>query len=162
MKENIYQFKVKDLSGQDVSLETFKGKVLLIVNTASKCGFTGQYADLEKVYKDYKPEGFEILAFPSDQFNQEPLYGDKLQEFCSLKYHTTFPVFENTRLIGEEASDLYKFLADKSRNGVTSMSPKWNFHKYLVNRDGELVDYFFTITNPQSSKVRKAIEKLLR
>jgi glutathione peroxidase len=161
-KSNVYQFTVKDLSGHEVSLNEYKGKVLLIVNTASECGFTPQYRELEDLYKTYRDRGFEILAFPSNDFGgQEPLEGEAIARFCENKYNVTFPIFEKIKVKGEFAHPLFKYLSDKKQNGKVGSSPKWNFHKYLVDRNGRVVDYYLSITNPTSSKVKKAIEKLL-
>lgn len=161
-KANVYQFKVKDLSGQEVSLQDYQGKVLLIVNTASECGFTPQYRELEELYKEYKDKGFEVLAFPSNDFGgQEPLQGEAIGTFCETKYKTTFPVFDKVKVKGEFAHPLFKFLSDKKQNGKVGTAPKWNFQKYLVDRNGKVVDYYLSITSPTSSKVKKAVEKLL-
>ncbi|MEI6509291.1 MAG: glutathione peroxidase [Bacteroidota bacterium] len=161
--QNIYSFKIKTIDGNEVSLEQYRGKVLLIVNTASKCGFTPQYKQLEDLYKLYKDKGFEILAFPSNDFaKQEPLNGKEIAAFCSSTYHVTFPVFEKIHVKGNNASELYQFLSSKKLNGRINSIPKWNFHKYLVNKNGEVVDYFYTPTKPTSGKIKKAIEKLLK
>ncbi|MCB9257352.1 MAG: redoxin domain-containing protein [Chitinophagales bacterium] len=160
--DNLYGLKVKEISGKEKSLADYQGKVLLIVNTASKCGFTPQFKDLEALYKDYQDKEFEILGFPSNQFqNQEPLEGEKLSEFCEINYGVTFKIFDKIDVKGESANPLFKYLSDKDLNGRVNSSPKWNFHKYLVNKKGEVVDYFYTTTNPNSNKVRKAIDKLL-
>lgn len=160
--KSIHQFSVKDLHQQDVSLEKYKGKVLLIVNTASKCGLTPQYKDLEELYNEMKGKDFEILAFPSNDFGaQEPLNGEAIQEFCSINYKTTYPIFDKVHVSGDNACELFKFLSKKSLNGKVNVSPKWNFQKYLVNKEGEVIDYFLPITLPNESKVKKAILKLL-
>ncbi len=160
--QNIYSFKMKNIEGEEISLSTYKGKVLLIVNTASQCGFTPQYKELEELYQLYKDKGFEILAFPSNDFgNQEPLNGKDIEEFCTQNYKTTFPIFDKVHVKGKEANDLYEFLAQKKLNGHLSSTPKWNFHKYLINKNGEVVEYFYSTTKPTSGKVKKAIEKLL-
>jgi glutathione peroxidase len=161
-QENIYQFSVKNIKNERVSLKQYEGKVLLIVNTASECGFTPQYAELEELAQTYRSKGFEILAFPCNDFGgQEPLNGQEIQSFCDLRFKTSFPIFDKVAIKSPNTSDLYKFLSDKSRNGCTSIAPKWNFHKYLINREGKVVDYFLSITKPNSSKVKKALEKLL-
>lgn len=159
---NIYQFKATTTQGSEVSLEDYKGKVLLIVNTASECGFTPQYAELEQLYKEYKDKGLEILAFPSDNFgHQEPLNGEALQGFCQKNYGVTFPVFEKVDVKGDKAVPLFNFLSSKKLNGKFNATPKWNFQKYLVNKNGEVVTYYYSITSPTSSKIKKAIEELL-
>lgn len=160
---SVHQFKVKDISGKEVDLSNYKDKVLLIVNTASKCGLTPQYKDLEKLYKEYKDKGLEILAFPSNQFmGQEPLEGEAIQEFCEINYGVTFKVFDKMDVIGDTQSPLFKYLSNKSENGKVNVAPKWNFQKYLVDKNGNVVDYFLPITAPDSSKVKKAIDKLLK
>ncbi len=158
----IHQFKSKEINGNEKPLSDYKGKVLLIVNTASKCGFTPQFKDLEALYQDYKDKGLEILGYPSNQFkDQEPLEGEKLSEFCEINYGVTFKIFDKVNVKGEEVEPLFQYLSNKDLNGNVNSKPKWNFHKYLVNKNGEVIDYFLTITNPNSKKVRKAIDKLL-
>jgi glutathione peroxidase len=158
----VHDFQVKDLEGHQVSLSNYKGKVLLIVNTASKCGFTPQLEEMEAVYKEFKNEGFEVLAFPSNDFNdQEPLEGAAIRQFCVTKYEAEYPIFDKIHVKGENADPLFKFLSDKKQNGVLSSVPKWNFHKYLVDKNGKVVDYYYSITKPNAEKVKKAIKKLL-
>lgn len=159
---SIHQFTVKDASGNEVSLSEYKGKALLIVNTASKCGFTPQLDDMEKLYEEFKEEGFEVLAFPSNDFaGQEPLEGEAIQQFCVTKYNAQYPIFEKTVVKGKDASPLYKFLSDKKLNGKVSSKPKWNFHKYLIDKEGKVVDYYYSITKPTSSKIKRSIKKIL-
>jgi glutathione peroxidase len=161
-KNSIHQFTVQDVSGKEVSLADYKGKALLIVNTASQCGFTPQLDDMEKLYEEFKEEGFEVLAFPSNDFaGQEPLDGEAIQQFCMTKYNAQYPIFEKMVVKGDDASPLYKFLSDKKLNGKVSSKPKWNFHKYLVDKEGKVVDYYYSITNPTSSKIKKSIKKIL-
>ncbi len=161
-KNSIHQFKVKDALGKEVSLADYKGKALLIVNTASQCGFTPQLDDMEKLYEEFKEEGFEVLAFPSNDFaGQEPLDGEAIQQFCMTKYNAQYPIFEKTVVTGKDASPLFKFLSDKKLNGKVSSKPKWNFHKYLVDKDGKVVDYYYSITNPTSSKIKRSIKNIL-
>lgn len=160
--KSIHQFTVKDVTGSKVSLEKYKGKVLLIVNTASECGFTPQLKDLESLYQAYKGKGVEVLAFPSNDFGgQEPLDGSAIQQFCELNYKTSFPIFEKSHVKGTKQSELFQFLSSKKENGKVNSTPKWNFHKYLVNQDGQVIDYYYSITKPNSSKIKKAIDKLL-
>jgi glutathione peroxidase len=161
-EKNIYQFKVDTIKGEEVSLKNYEGKVLMIVNTASECGFTPQLEDLEQLRKDFEGQKFEILAFPSNDFGQqEPLEGDAISKFCVINYHTHFTIFKKMRVRGAYASPLYKFLSDKKLNGHVNASPRWNFHKYLINSKGEVIDYFYPFTKPNSAKVKKAIQKLL-
>ncbi len=159
---SIYKYKVKDIFNNEVPLDLYQNKVLLIVNTASNCDYTEQYKELEEIYKKYHKLGFEILAFPSNDFgNQEPLSGIQIHNFCQSKFKTSFKIFNKTKVKGLGANPLFQFLSEKGLNGKINMYPKWNFHKYLVNRNGEVVDYFFTITKPNSPKILYAIEKLL-
>lgn len=163
IKPSLYSIKVLNEAGNLRPLSDYTGKVLLIVNTASACGFTPQLEALEELYQLYKDRGFEVLAFPSNDFGeQEPLKDSEIQEFCQLRYRTTFPIFQKMIVKGPYAHPLYKFLSHKSENGMHSMSPKWNFHKYLINRQGEYVDYFFTFTKPGSNRIKRKIEKLLK
>lgn len=161
-QNSIHQFSVLDLDGKKVSLEQYKGKVLLIVNTASECGFTPQYKELEELYLQYKDSGFVILAFPSNDFGgQEPLEGKAIENFCSSKFHTTFPVFAKIKVKGAFADPLYEFLSNKKKNGKVGIAPKWNFQKYLVDKNGQVQDYYLSITSPTSNKIKSAIQKLL-
>jgi len=160
--ETVYQFAPEKIGGKAQSLEDYKGKVILIVNTASKCGLTPQLEGLEELYKKYQGEGFEVLGFPSNQFQgQEPLEGEAISEFCQVNYGVSFPIFDKIKVKGDDPHPLYSFLGDKKRNGATSAKPKWNFHKYLIGRDGRVLDYFLPITNPTAKRVHKAIEKAL-
>jgi glutathione peroxidase len=160
--KSVHSFKVHDLSGKEVQLNMYKGKVLLIVNTASECGFTPQYEELEAIYQLYKNKGFEVLAFPSNDFGgQEPLNGNEIQQFCSVKFHTTFPIFDKIHVKGKNADPLYSFLSNKSQNGNVNIAPKWNFQKYLIDKNGHVIDYYLSTTSPTSAKVKKAIEALL-
>ncbi len=161
-QSSIYQFRVKDIDGREVSLSDYQGKVLLIVNTASNCGFTSQLEAMEELYQEYKDQGFEVLAFPSNDFlDQEPREGKEIKDFCRDNFHTSFTIFEKTNVKGRYASDLFKFLANRSRNGRISSRPKWNYHKYLVDRKGKVVNYFYSFTSPSSDKFKSAIEALL-
>ncbi len=162
MNPTIHQFTVKDTKGNDISLEKYKGKVLLIVNTASKCGFTPQLKSMQKLYDEFKNEDFELLAFPSNDFGgQEPLEGEALEQFCMVNYEAEYPIFDKVHVKGRDVSELFDFLSDKTKNGQINSKPKWNFHKYLVDKNGQVVDYFLTITTPNSNKVKNRIRKLL-
>ena len=161
-KPNIYQFTVENAKGEAVSLEKYKDKVLLIVNTASECGFTPQLAQLEELRTNFETDNFEILAFPSNDFGQqEPLNDEGIGKFCSVNYNTHFTIFKKTNIRGDDAHPLFNFLADKNLNGNLNSSPRWNFHKYLINTNGELVDFFYSFTKPNSARVKKKIQKLL-
>ncbi len=145
--------------GEAMPLSNYKGKVLLIVNTASKCGFTGQYDGLEKLYQEYKDEGLVIIGVPSNDFGgQEPGSSEEIAEFCKLNYGVSFPMAGKEVVSGDKAHPFYVW-AKKSLGFGTA--PKWNFHKYLVGRDGALVDYFNSNTSPDANRVKEAIEKAL-
>lgn len=158
---NIYQFSAPRWDGSPVSLSHYKNKVLLIVNTASQCGFAPQLKELVELKKEFIDQDFEILAFPSNDFGgQEPLEEEGLGEFCE-SYGANFPTFDKIRVRGPYADDLYKFLADKKANGKVSSVPRWNFHKYLIDREGAVVDFYYPFTKPTSSKIKKKVAKLL-
>lgn len=158
---SIYQFNVQQLNGEEISLSDYKDKVLLVVNTASECGFTPQLKDLAVLKEQFKDQDFEILAFPSNDFGgQEPLEGAELEAFCK-KEGTNYPVFEKIRVRGPYAHPLYKFFADKKMNGKLKSTPRWNFHKFLVSKTGVVTDFFYPFTKPTSSKIRKKIARLL-
>jgi len=160
--ENIYPFCVETVGGHEISLEVFKGKVLLIVNTASACTFTPQLKELEDLRQLYIDHEFEILAFPSNDFGgQEPLEGQKLLEFCTVNYGVNYHLFNKIRVRGPYAHPLYNYLSNKALNNRINSVPRWNFHKYLVNKEGEVCDFFYPFTKPTSSKIKKKIERLL-
>ena len=162
MNQSIHQFTVKDTKGKEVQLARYKGKVLLIVNTATECGFAPQLKEMQALYEEFKGEDFEVLAFPSNDFaGQEPLDGEAIEQFCELNYQTTFPIFEKIHVKGKQAHELYQFLSSKKLNGQLSSTPKWNFHKYLIDKEGKIVDYFYTVTKPDAKKIKKAVRKLL-
>lgn len=154
-KESVHQFGIKLVNGKEKSLSDYKGKVLLIVNIASECGFAPQLKELQELRDSFSDSDFEVLGFPSNDFGrQEPLNGHDIEVFCEVNHGVRFPVFDKIMIRGEQAHPLYKFLTKTS-------TPRWNFHKYLVNKDGEVIDYFFPFTKPLSSKLRKKIQKLL-
>lgn len=156
---NIYDFTVKDTYGDDFSLEILKGKVALIVNTASKCGFTPQFEGLEKLYQDYKDKDFIILGFPSNQFGQQdPGNNEEIRDFCQINYGVTFPIMEKIDVNGDNQEPLYTFLKSQQK-GMLKEDIKWNFTKFLLDRDGNVVDRFAPQTEPES--IAKDIEKLL-
>ena len=162
MEQSIHQFKVKDIDNKEVSLEEYKGKVLLVVNTASKCGFTPQLDDMDELYKEFRDQGLEILAFPSNDFaGQEPLEGEEIKQFCMTRYNAEYPIFEKVHVKGKEVHPLYQFLSDKKQNGKVGAKPRWNFHKYLIDKNGKVVNFFFPFTKPTAKSIKKAIEKLL-
>ena len=146
----IYDFTVKGRAGEDVSLADYKGKVLLVVNTATGCGFTPQYEGLQKLYDSHQDKGFEILDFPCNQFaNQAPGTNDEIQSFCTLNYGTTFPRFAKIDVNGKNASDLFKFLK-KEKGGLLGSSIKWNFTKFLIDREGNVAKRFAPTDTPES------------
>lgn len=162
-KKSVHQFEVQQMNGEMMSLKKFDNKVLLIVNTATDCGFTPQLKELEGLRRELEGQDFEILAFPSNDFGgQEPLEGEAILGFCEVTYDTHFPVFDKIRVRGDYAHPLFKFLSDKKQNGHVGASPRWNFHKYLINRQGEVVDFFYPFTKPNSSKIKKRILKHLK
>ncbi|HVW98044.1 MAG TPA: glutathione peroxidase [Mucilaginibacter sp.] len=159
--QSIYQFNVQQLNGEQLSLSEFKDKVLLIVNTASQCGFTPQLKELAELRKGFPDEEFEILAFPSNDFGgQEPLEGKAIEDFCEIQ-QVNYPVFDKIRVRGPYAHPLYSFFADKKKNGKIGSVPRWNFHKFLIDRSGRVTDFFYPFTKPTSAKIRKRIARLL-
>lgn len=138
-KQNIYQFKVEDLSGNTFDFATLKGKKVMIVNTASKCGLTPQYKDLEAIYKEYKDKGFVIVGFPANNFaSQEPGTNEEIATFCQQNYGVTFPMMDKVSVKGSDMCAMYQFLTQKSKNGLQDSNVEWNFQKYLINANGEL------------------------
>ena len=147
---NIYDFKVRSAKGEDVSMADYKGKVLLIVNTATGCGFTPQYEGLQKLYDKYKDKGLEILDFPCNQFgHQAPGTEEEIQEFCTLKYKTTFPLFAKVEVNGKNEEPLFRYLKSQE-GGFLGDDIKWNFTKFLVTRDGRVVGRYAPITKPEN------------
>ena len=160
MTPTIYDFSVTTLSHERLDLATLKGKVLLIVNTASKCGFTNQYSELETLYKNYHHQGLEILAFPCNQFgNQEPGDALQIQQFCSLSYGIDFPLMAKAEVNGENALPLYKFLKTQARGFLGSSGIKWNFTKFLISRDGATIVRYAPRVKPL--KLEVGIQSLL-
>jgi glutathione peroxidase len=138
-KQTIYQFKVEDLSGKTFDFSSLKGKKILVVNTASKCGLTPQYKDLEKIYKEYKDKGFVIVGFPANNFGQqEPGTNSEIETFCEMNYGVTFPMMSKISVKGSDMHPIYQFLTQKAKNGLQDSDVEWNFQKYLINENGEL------------------------
>jgi len=157
---NIYDFNVNTIDGQEVSLSKYKDKVLLIVNVASKCGFTSQYEGLENLYKKYKDQDFMILGFPSNQFgSQEPGSNKDIKEFCTLTYGVDFDMFEKVDVNGDNEIPLYTHLKKEASGFLGTKSIKWNFTKFLINKEGKVVDRFGSSTKP--SDIEDDIKKLL-
>lgn len=155
---NIYDFEVTTENGEKYSLEQYKGKVLLVVNTATKCGLVGQFNELEDLYKKYHEQGFEVLGFPSDQFKQELSSGSKAAEACRLSYGVTFPMHDLVKVNGESAHPLFKYLTENTK-GVFGKNVKWNFTKFLIDRNGNVVKRFAPTDTP--SKFEKEIVQYL-
>lgn len=154
-----YDYKVKSISGEEVSMSEYKGKVVLIVNTASKCGFTKQYEGLEELYEKYKDQGFVILGFPCNQFgSQEPDGNEEIKNFCTSTFSVTFPMMSKIDVNGDDADPLYKFLK-KEKGGILGDEIKWNFTKFLIDREGNVVDRFASQKTPKA--LEKEVEKLL-
>jgi glutathione peroxidase len=149
----LYDFKVKTLDGKDFDFSSLKGKKVMIVNTASKCGFTPQYKDLEEVYEKFQGN-FVVIGFPANNFaNQEPGSASEIQKFCSENYGVTFPMMEKISVKGKDMHPLYKWLTSKEKNGVMDSEVKWNFQKYLIDENGKLVDVIYSKDKPTSDKV---------
>jgi len=156
---NLYDYKVRDGKGNEVAMSSYKGKVLLIVNTATGCGFTPQYEGLQNLYDKYQTQGFEVLDFPCNQFgNQAPGTVDEIQSFCQLKYKTTFPLFGKVDVNGSNEDPLFAFLKSEQK-GILSNKIKWNFTKFLVDRNGNVLERFAPTTTPD--KIEDKIKTIL-
>ena len=156
---NFYDYTVKDAEGNDIKMKDYEGKVLLIVNTATGCGFTPQYEGLQKLYDKYKDKGLEILDFPCNQFgHQAPGTEEEIKEFCVLRYKTTFPLFAKIDVNGKDAAPLFQYLK-REKGGFLGDNIKWNFTKFLVSRDGTVVERYAPVTKPK--KIENDILKLL-
>lgn len=158
--ESIYDFSVRDIKGNEASMADYKGKVLLIVNTASKCGFTPQFEGLQALHEQLGDQGFEVLGFPCNQFmNQDPANEDAISQFCSLNYGVSFPMFAKIDVNGDGAHPLFQFLKSEAKGLMGSEKVKWNFTKFLVNRDGQVIRRYAPTAKP--ADIRADIEKLL-
>ena len=156
---NIYQFEAELLEGENKSFSDYEGKVLLIVNTASKCGFTPQFAGLEKLYAQYKDQGFEILGFPCNQFGgQDPGTNDQIGEYCQRNYGVSFPVFAKVDVKGPEAHAIFRYLTNNSK-GLLGSGIKWNFTKFLVDKNGQVINRYAPTTKPEllEDDIQKAL-----
>lgn len=159
-KSTLYQFleanpnaKVRSIDGTEYDYAQLKGKKVLIVNTASECGYTPQYEDLEKLYQAYKDK-LIILGFPANNFGkQEPGTNEEIKEFCKSKYNVTFPMFEKVSVLGDDMAPIYKWLTSKDLNGWNDQQPKWNFNKYLIDEDGNLLKYYSSAVKPMSDEI---------
>jgi glutathione peroxidase len=159
LSASFYDFTVTSIEGEPVKLEKYRGKVVLVVNTASKCGFTPQLAELESLYKQYKDKGFIVLAFPSNDFKQELEENQEINKFARQNYGTTFPFFEKIIVTGNSKHPLYDFLT-KQKSGIMMSEVSWNFEKFLINRNGKVVERFNSMSSPKGN-IKKSIEKLL-
>jgi glutathione peroxidase len=159
--KHFYDFNAKSITGKEVSMSDYKGKVVLVVNVASKCGFTPQYEGLEKLYQDYESQGFEILGFPCNQFGkQEPGTPKEIQNFCKVNFGVTFPLFEKIDVNGEHTHPLYVYLKAQAPGFLGTEGIKWNFTKFLIDKKGTVIERYGSSTKPE--KIAKDIEKLLK
>jgi len=160
--KSVYDFKMQSIDGKEVALETYKGKVLLFVNVASKCGLTPQYKDIQALYEKYKGKGLVVLGFPANNFmGQEPGSDKDIKEFCSSKYDVTFPMFSKISVKGSDQHPLYKYLTSKDENGAIDAKVSWNFQKFLVSKSGKVITSFGPQTSVTEADVTKAIEAAL-
>ncbi len=158
--QSVYEAKVKTAKGEEISLDQYRGKVLLIVNVASQCGFTPQYTGLQALYDQYKSQGFEVLGFPCNQFGgQEPGTEAEISQFCELNYKTTFPIFSKIDVNGENAHPLFEYLKKEEKGFLGTEGIKWNFTKFLVDRSGKVIARFAPTTKPE--EISAPIQKLL-
>ena len=157
---NFYDFSAKKINGQEVKMDEYKGKVVLVVNTASKCGFTPQFKELEELYVEYKDRGLEILGFPCNQFgHQDPGNNETISEFCTLNYGVTFNMFEKIDVNGDDAHPLYKYLKNEAK-GLLGSKIKWNFTKFLIDSNGKVIKRYASTVKPLS--IKQDIESLLK
>ena len=154
----LYDFKIESITGEVIDLNEFQNKVVLITNTASYCGFTKQYSDLQKLWKKYKEEGLIVLGVPSNSFNQEKSNEKDVKDFCEVNFNINFPMTKITEVKGDDAHEIFKWA---KKNYGKSAVPKWNFHKILINKKGKVEDTFASFTNPMSNKITSKIESLL-
>ena len=157
-EKKIFDFKISGISGETIEFEKYKNKVILLVNTASYCGFTKQYTDLQKLWDEYKSKGLVVIGVPSNSFNQEKTNDSEIKNFCEVNFNITFPLTTMTDVKGDKAHEIYKWA---KKNYGNSAVPKWNFFKILMNKEGKIVDTFSSFTNPMSKKIISKIEKIL-
>ena len=156
--EIAYNFKFNGIDGTQINLTDYENKVLVVVNVASRCGFTPQYSDLQKVWEDYKDKDVIIIGVPTNNFKQEPGSNKEIKDFCETNFNINFPMTEKIDVIGKNAHPFFKWARENYGNGAV---PKWNFHKIIIGKDGKVANTFSSITKPSSEKFRKAIEKLI-
>lgn len=152
---------VKNIDGEDYDLAQLKGKVVLIVNVASKCGFTKQYAGLENLYKTYRDKGFVVVGFPANDFNQEPGSNQQIKEFCTSRFDVTFPMMAKVSVKGEQKHPVYRFLTEEPTAGAFAGEIKWNFNKFLIGRDGKIRARYDSKVSPEDEQLLKDVEKAL-
>lgn len=161
--DDIYAIKVQDIIGNNVSMSRYKGKVLLIVNVASKCKYTYQYEDLQALFDEYQNDGFAVLAFPANNFGaQEPGSNQEINRFCTSKYGVTFPMFSKVSVQGSDIHPLYQFLTEKKKNGRIDAPIKWNFQKFLVSKDGKIIKSFRPDDRVNDAIIKRAIRKQIK
>ena len=153
-----FDFNIKSIEGNEINLENFKNNVILLVNTASYCGFTNQYDGLQKIYQKYKDKGLIVMGVPSNSFNQEKNEENEIKEFCEVNFNITFPMTSIYDVRGENAHPIYKWAKD---NHGKSAVPKWNFHKIIINKEGKIEETFSSLTKPTSNKILSVLDKLL-
>ena len=158
--QSFYDLKAKTIDGELLKFESLKGKTVMIVNTASKCGYTHQYEDLQKLYETYKDDNFVIIGFPANDFlKQEPGTDSEIKEFCSLNYGVSFPMMSKITVKGDDMHPVYMWLTNKSLNKVSDSKIKWNFQKYIIDEEGNLVNYFSPSTKPFDDEIIKLIKE---
>ena len=154
-----FDFKIENIQGEIIDFKSYKNKVILLVNTASYCGFTKQYGDLQDLWERYKSKGLIVLGIPSDSFNQEKKNNDEIKKFCEVNFDIDFPLTTMTKVKGNDAHEIFKWA--KENHGKKAV-PKWNFHKILINKEGKIEDTFSSLTRPNSNKIINKIEKMLK
>lgn len=161
--KSVYEFSMKDINGKDVKIADYKGKVLLLVNTASQCGYTPQYKGLQMIYQKYQAQGFTVLGFPANNYGgQEPGSNDEIKEFCTMRYKVTFPMFAKISVKGDDQHPLYQYLTSKESNPQFGGDVTWNFNKFLVSKSGQIIGRFGSKVEPESPELTGAIEQALK
>ncbi|WP_103664289.1 glutathione peroxidase [Gracilimonas amylolytica] len=159
--DSIFNYTMKDIDGKEVSLESYKGKVILVVNVASKCGYTPQYEGLQSLYETYKDEGLVVLGFPANNFKgQEPGSDEEIKQFCTLNYGVEFPMFSKVSVKGDDQDELFKYLTQEQNPDFTG-EIKWNFEKFLINKEGDLIRRFRSNVEPESNEILDAVKSAL-
>ena len=156
--KSFHDFSVESITGKEIKLSKYKNKVVLLVNTASQCGFTPQYSGLQKIYDRYKEDGFIVLGVPSDDFNQELSTNSDVKKFCEIRYGVNFPMTSIQKIKGNDAHPIYKWIAD---NVSVIGQPRWNFHKFLIGKDGNIVNWYSSMTSPTSESFVKDVENAI-